>query len=53
MKKHEPEMERLVSLHPAQSESEKPRRCRLESQGKNKPLPGLDLRYLKTLHVAL
>lgn len=53
MKKQETEMDLLVSWQPAQSASEKPSNCRVELHGKNNPLPGEDLRYLRTLHAAV
>jgi len=53
MKKHWPDMDLLVSLHPAQSASEKPWMWNSESLGKNIPEPGQPLRYFRTLMPAL
>ncbi|MCI65662.1 hypothetical protein A2U01_0086920, partial [Trifolium medium] len=53
MKKHWPEMERRVSLQPAQSASEKPMRCKGESRGKKIPRPRHDFKYLRTQMAAL
>src|SRR3954462_5647433 len=44
-KKHDPEMERRVSLQPAHSASEKPNKPSFELCGNYKPLAGHDLRY--------
>ena len=52
-KKHWPEIDLLVSRQPAQSASEKPCKVMEELLGKNKPLPGQTLRYLRSLRDAL
>jgi hypothetical protein len=52
-KKQYPVVDLLVSIQPAQSASEKPSNWSSECLGKSKPLPGLCLRYLITLHAAL
>jgi hypothetical protein len=51
-KKHWPEIDLLVSIHHAQSASESPCKVIEELLGKNKPLPGQPLRYLRTLRAA-
>ena len=52
-KKHKPVMDLLVSTHPAQSASVKPKSCMCDDLEKNKPLPGEFFKYLITLHAAL
>lgn len=52
-KKHWPEIDLLVSRQPAQSASENPCKLIEEFLGKNKPLPGHPLRYLRTLKAAV
>jgi hypothetical protein len=53
MKKQKPVIDLLVSGQPPQSASLNPDSCKEEFLGKNKPVPGLPLRYLKTLCAAL
>jgi hypothetical protein len=53
MKKQYPDMDLLVSIHPAQSASEYLVSCNSDFLLKNIPLPGLFFRYLTTLHAAL
>lgn len=54
MKKQLPYMDLLVSTHPPQSTSLKPKKsCKSADWGKNKPRPGDFLRYLNTLRAAM
>jgi hypothetical protein len=51
-KKQNPDVDLLVSMHPAQSASEKPSNCISLLLGSSNPLPGLVFKYLITLQAA-
>jgi hypothetical protein len=53
MKKQYPDIDFLVSTHPAQSASEYPINCICESLLKNSACPGLFFKHLITLQAAL